>query len=517
MVEASKHNLASIPKDVLALIPPAMAGELGILPIAYLPGAGEKTLVVGFSSLELLKSPEVRERLEETAGCRVRLEPIDEKKLIFEISRHYNVLSVNGQAATIDDELSASDGDESDSDVNESAITEVVNAVIRTAVEARASDIHMLPMAAKTEVLFREDGKPFDYSTQFNIDPREYRRFVNKIKTKCEPMLNITQQKVPQDGAFRIVLDKRKIDCRVNTMPSYYGEKLNIRLFDVGGELLSIEALGFPPQDVAMLKKILTRPSGMILVSAPTGHGKSTTIHSMIRTFDPTKQIIIAIEDPVEELLPGVAQVQVQNVTDEKLSLTFAKALRACLRQDPNILAVGEIRDSETAKIAIAASQTGHMFFSTVHARDSISSLARVLEMGVPRGDFLREMVCIISQRLVSLNCPECAVIESPSPESLAFLTEEERETVLRGTPKKGTGCPRCKGRGYYGRMAVPEYIVFNNEVRDFLALDHGIKETIAFLREKHGYIPMWDNGLSLVARGIVSLDEVISIIAPDR
>lgn len=517
MVEANKYNLSGIPKEILSLVPAAVAGELRVLPIAYLPNTVEKTLVVGFSSIELLKSPEGLERLEETVGCRVRLEPIDEKTLIFEISRHYNVLSVNGQTATIADEIAASNDDSADSDVNESAITELVNAVIRTAVEARASDIHMLPMANRIEVLFREDGKPFDYSAQFNIDTREYRRFVNKIKTKCDPHLDISQQKVPQDGAFRIVIDKKKIDCRVNTMPSYYGEKINIRLFDVAGELLSIEALGFSQEDVSMLKKILTRPSGMILVSAPTGHGKSTTIHSMIRTFDPTKQIIIAIEDPVEELLPGVAQVQVQNVADEKLSLTFARALRACLRQDPNILAVGEIRDSETAKIAIAASQTGHMFFSTVHARDSISSLARVLEMGVPRGDFLREMVCIISQRLVSLNCPECSVDTVPSPESLAFLTEKERQMVLQGKPKKGTGCPRCKHRGFYGRMAVPEYIVFNNEVRDFLALDHGIEETIDFLRTKHGYIPMWDNGLQLVAKGIVSLEEVISIIAPDR
>ena len=514
MVDSSKYNLANISKDVLSVIPASLAADLGVIPIAYLPGP-EKTLVVGFSSLDILKSTDTLEKLEEIAGCRVKLHPVEEKTLIFELSRHYGILSLNGQVD--DDETASTDEDAPEADANESTITELVNSVIKKAVEARASDIHLLPMGTRTEVLFREDGKPFDYSSQFNIDAREYRRFVNKIKTKCDPHLDISQQKVPQDGAFRFVIDKKKIDCRVNTMPSYYGEKINIRLFDVAGELLSIEALGFSPEDVAMLKKILTRPSGMILVSAPTGHGKSTTIHSMIRTFDPTKQIIIAIEDPVEELLPGVAQVQVQNVADEKLSLTFAKALRACLRQDPNILAVGEIRDPETAQIAIAASQTGHMFFSTVHARDSISSLARVLEMGVPRGDFLREMVCIISQRLVSLNCPECSVPEAPPPESLAFLTEEERALVLGGTPKKGAGCTRCKGRGYYGRMAVPEYIVFNNEVRDFLALDHGIEETITFLREKHGYIPMWDNGLKLVSQGIVSLEEVISIIAPDR
>lgn len=507
--DLTKIQIAS---EVLEMVSPAAAAAYQFLPLALEADGDSQVLVVGFSGLAVLKN---LKKIEEMVELRIRPIPYPEEIIKEAIEYHFGVQATpDSNAKTEKKPVTASD------EYSESVITSLVNKVIRTAIDAKASDIHLLPsdLDEKTIALFREDGKIFEYTDRFNISSSEYKKFCNKIKTMCDPQLDISMSRVPQDGSFRFVLDEiQEIDCRVNTIPTIDGEKLNIRLFDINEKLRSIEDLGFTEADVGMLRRLLSRPSGMILVSAPTGHGKSTTIHAMMREFNPRKTIAIAIEDPVEERLKGIAQVQVHNVEEEKISLTFAKALRACMRQDPNVLAVGEIRDAETAKVAIAASQTGHMFFSTVHARDSISSLARVLEMGVPRGDFLREMVCIISQRLVSPNCPHCSQPYVPPKELLAYLTAEEQNIVLGGSPQKGVGCPECRDRGFVGRIAVPEYIVFDNEVRDFMALDHGIEETIGYLKSHKGYVSMWDRGLDMVRSGRVSLEEMASIIAPDR
>lgn len=504
-----------IDPKLLELVSSEMASTQQILPIKMEKDNNGPVLVLGFSGIDVMKSVE---RLSAQFKVRIHMVPFPADILSAAIAHHYGVMAAQKVNVEIAGREIEADAEENiDEESGGSVITDLVNLILRTAVEDHASDIHLLPSAQKTSALLREDGELFTYTDKFNIGKREHRRIINKIKTMCKPAMDIAQRNIPQDGAFSARVGNQKIDCRVNTMPTVHGEKLNIRLFDVDEKLLTIDDLGLPESDVAIFKKTLIRPSGMILVAAPTGEGKSTTIHAMLRTFDPEKNIIIAIEDPVEERIGGVAQVQVKVVAEERMSLSFAKALRACMRQDPNILEVGEIRDTETAQIAISASQTGHVLLSTVHARDSISAMARVFEMGIPRGDFLREMICTISQRLVGVNCPHCSEVQPPEEKLLELLLPDEKEFVLSGTHKIGKGCPKCLNRGFWGRIAVAEHILFDNEVRDYLAKDRGIGEIIAFLREKKGYVPMWEKGLQLVHEGKISLNMLIRRVAPDR
>lgn len=507
-----------IPPELLSVFDAAFAAEKQILPLEKENTASGSRLVVAFSSAALLRQIPL---LQETAQAPIRLVHVEAPVLLEAIERHYGLVG-QAVAEVKQVEIIGRDSDEEDIaaslDVSESsAILELANTILLEALSAHASDIHVKPTEGKTVVLFREDGELYDYSNRFNISRKEHPFLIRRVKMMCKPQMDIGKGRIPQDGAFRFAAADRRIDCRVATLPTVNGEKLNIRLFDLNEELRNLEDLGYPETDVALLKKILHRPSGMMLVSAPTGQGKSTTIHAAMRLFDPRKYVQILIEDPVEERLPDVDQIQVHEVEEEALSLTPEKALRACMRQDPDILGIGEIRDPNTAKTAVMMSQTGHLMFSTVHARDSISALARVFELGVPRGDFLREMVCLVSQRLVRINCPDCSAPAEISPELMEYLTPLEISMLESGNLRKGKGCRACNTRGYRGRVAVPEYVVFDNEVRDYLAQNRGIQETIAFLREKKGYVPMWEKGLALAAAGRTSIEEVVARIAPDR
>ena len=506
-----------IPPEVLCRIDAEFASKYQVLPLAVESAASGPRLVVGFSNADLLRQIPL---LQETVKGSVRLVNYDATMLSEAIERHYGSM---GQSAPIIKQIEIvgrdmdADAATPISEAESSVVSELVNAILMTALEARASDIHIKPTKQTTVVLFREDGEIYDYTSKFNISRNEHANVIRRVQMICRPQMDIGKSQVPLDGSFQFVAGDRSIDCRVATLPTVNGLKLNIRLFDLNEKLRDLGDLGYPAADVARLKKLLHRPSGMMLVSAPTGQGKSTTIHAAMGLFNPLKSIQILIEDPVEERLPNVDQVQIREVREEELSLTPEKALRACMRQDPDILGVGEIRDPQTAKTAVMMSQTGHLMFSTVHARDSISALARVFELGVPRGDFLREMVCLISQRLVRTICPDCAEKAEVPAELLEYLTPDEVKLMSEGTLKKGKGCRCCNHRGYRGRIAVPEYIVFDNEVRDYLAESRGIQETIAFLREKKGYVPMWEKGLALVAEGRTTIEEVIARIAPDR
>jgi type II secretory ATPase GspE/PulE/Tfp pilus assembly ATPase PilB-like protein len=305
------------------------------------------------------------------------------------------------------------------------------------------------------------------------------------------------------------------VDCRVSTLPMIRGEKVVIRLLPTSRTVANFEKLGFREKDIETMLAALSVPSGLFLVVGPTGSGKSTTLYAGVETFGGLANNTITIEDPVEIKNEFLTQVQVNtNSKDEDLQLTEEKILVAVLRQAPNNILLGEIRDGRRGEICIEAAQTGHRVLSTVHATDVITALLRLFTMGINRASLLTNLNCIVAQRLVAKLCPHCS--QDFVPTVNRFLREEDVAILKKGTPKMASeeGCSYCDYHGYYGRMVISEVVRFDNELRDFyMEKDRGIKEQIAFLKKEYGYRSLRESAVDLMTQGVLSLDEFIRVI----
>lgn len=514
---AEKYNaLEIVDPKVLALIDAEFVAEYQVVPTEIEIVSGQERVVLGFSNPAILRKTD---ELVEKIGKNIRFVSYPAFLIDDAIEKYYG-LSVSKETAAIQivgREEDAAEATEQDEQTT-SAINQLVSAILVTAINERATDIHIKPTDSKSTVLFRIDGEIKDFTEQCNISRREHAYVMRRIQSMCSSYIDITNTRIPKDGSFQFQMKESGdyIDCRISTIPVVYGEKMAIRILAQNKKLRNIEDLGLPEKDTALLKKLLLRPSGLVVVSAPTNQGKSTSVHAFIRLFSPRAVEIISLEDPVEERLKDVDQVSICRVADEKVSLTAEKILPALMRQDPDILGVGEIRDIVTAKAAIEMSQTGHLTLTTLHARNCVSSLARIFGLGIEKQDFLQEMVCLISQRLVRRTCPDCAAPAEIPAHLKVLLTQTETEMLERGSLMRGKGCKSCND-GYKGLIAVAEYIVFDNEIRDFLSKSHGIQETLHFLMDQKGYVPLWDKALALVATGQTSIEEVIKKVGPDR
>ena len=389
-----------------------------------------------------------------------------------------------------------------DDAVNSAPTIRLVNSIIERAINERASDIHIEPRETEMQVRMRIDGMMRDILTI----PKELQNsVVSRIKIMSS--LDISERRVPQDGRFNVRVKDKDIDLRISTLPTIYGEKIVARLLDKSGGKISKEAIGLTGSDLEKYEKLIRMRAGVILIVGPTGSGKSTTMYTMIDDLNTKEVNLVTLEDPVEYNISGINQVQI----NEKTGMTFASGLRAILRQDPDIIAVGEIRDGETAEIAMRAAITGHVVLSTIHTNDAVGTIERLEDIGVEPYLVSSALKGIISQRLVRRICPHCRKPYTPSQEELDDLgLGAEKDLQLY----RGEGCPECFNSGYRGRIAVFEILRVTHEVREMISARKSRGEIENKLKEKEsGFVSLRENALRLMREGITSSEEVLRVV----
>jgi type IV pilus assembly protein PilB len=388
-------------------------------------------------------------------------------------------------------------------DASAPEVEKIVNAIILGAIQKKASDIHIEPFEKKLLVRYRIDGvlqeAPF-------IPPFAYRNAViAKIKIMTNSM-NITEHRRPQDGRIQLIASGKPVEFRVNIIPTVYGESCVMRILDRGAIMVDMEKLGFLPDTLEKFKASINKPYGIILVCGPTGSGKSTTLYSALSSINDSSIKILTAENPVEYNLPGIVQVNMH----QEIGLDFAAALRAFLRQDPDVIMIGEIRDKETAITAMEAAMTGHLVFSTIHTNDAPTAVARLYEMGAYPFMISSTVECVLAQRLVRKVCPDCKERIQPDSEFLNILRQNKIE-VPELTLYKGRGCPTCNNTGYKGRAGIHEYLQMTEEIRA-LVLKEVAAGPIRELAIKQGMRTLFQDGLLKVANGMTTLEEVLRV-----
>ncbi|MGN0169631.1 MAG: GspE/PulE family protein [Lachnospiraceae bacterium] len=409
--------------------------------------------------------------------------------------------ATTGDSSTVTDAAFVSNQIGEDS-VNSAPTIRLVNSIIGRAVAERASDIHLEPHESEYGVRMRIDGVMQEILTvPKNLQSSVISRF------KVMSGMNIAERRIPQDGRFHVKVKDKDIDLRVSTLPTIYGEKIVARLLDKSGGQISKEDIGLTGEDLDKYEKLIHCRSGVILLVGPTGSGKSTTMYAMIEELNTTEVNLVTLEDPVEYNIDGVNQVQI----NEKTGMTFANGLRAILRQDPDIIAVGEIRDGETADIAMRAAITGHVVLSTIHTNDAIGVIERLEDIGVETYLISSALRGIISQRLVRRICPHCRQEYSPTEDELEQLGMKP-ESGLKFY--RGSGCPNCFNTGYRGRTAVFEIMPVNRRIRTAVAEKKGRAAVEEILKSpEYGFVSLHDNALRLVKEGITTSDEMLRVI----
>ena len=391
-------------------------------------------------------------------------------------------------------------------DFNKTPVTQIADYLIIQASKRRASDIHFDPREDGMMVRFRVDGDLVDYS----FIPKAYQRNLT-TRLKLLANMNITESRLPQDGAIKGNYGGKDLDMRVSSLPLNEGEKIVIRILDYSRSNEGIDSLGFNKPNLIKLKRMMGIPNGIILVTGATGSGKSTTTYSVLQALNKPETNIITVEDPIEMNIEGVNQVQVNS----EIGMTFAAALRSILRQDPNIILIGEIRDSETAQIAVRSAITGHLVLSTIHTNNSLSTIERLLDMDVERYLLSTAMVGIISQRLAKMLCPECRKKRETSPyEKKVFkmFLNEDVDEIWDATPE---GCPNCN-KGYKGRIAIQEVLEFDDELRSALNTNDITKAALSKMVYNGKTITLLQDGLGKVLDGSTSFEEIYRVIEID-
>ncbi|RLD17057.1 MAG: type II secretion system protein GspE [Caldiserica bacterium] len=390
--------------------------------------------------------------------------------------------------------------DEARSLAETAPIIRLMNQIITEAIISRASDIHIEPQKRSVRVRYRIDGVLNDaMSLPKNIQPG----LVSRVKIMAN--LDIAERRRPQDGRINIKFRGREIDLRISILPAIFGEKVVMRILDKERSLIPLEKLGFSEDSLTIFKSLITQPYGMILITGPTGSGKSTTLYAVLRILNSPKVNILTAEDPVEYQLDGITQLQV----NPKIGLTFANALRSFLRQDPDIILVGEIRDRETAQIAMEAALTGHLVFSTLHTNDSFSAPTRLIDMGIEPYLIASALIGVTAQRLVRKICNNCKKEIKPSRYMLEQLGIEDEDITFY----KGEGCPICNNTGYKGRIAVQEILKIDDNIREMI-LKRASSTEIKEYAVKNGTKTLLQDALDKARKGITTLEEVLRVIS---
>ncbi|MDZ7372334.1 MAG: type II secretion system ATPase GspE [candidate division KSB1 bacterium] len=382
----------------------------------------------------------------------------------------------------------------------EAPVIKLVNLIIAQAIRDRASDIHIEPEERHLRVRYRIDGILHEA-----FQPPKHLQAAITSRIKILAQMDIAETRVPQDGRFQVRIDNREVDIRVSTLPTVHGENVVLRILDKSNLFLGLDDLGFLPDTLAKVKQMLESAYGIILVTGPTGSGKTTTLYSALQSINSIEKNIITIEDPVEYRLPLIRQAQV----NPKTGLTFAAGLRSILRQDPDVVMVGEIRDSETASIAVQAALTGHLVLSTLHTNDAPGAITRLTEMGVEPFLTASATLGVIAQRLVRKICPHCRVAYQPSRAVLEGLGIKAGQRPI--TLYRGEGCQHCKRTGYKGRIGIHEVMVMNDELRE-LVLKRVSSDVLRKAAIRNKMRTLRQDGLIKALRGITTVEEVVRV-----
>ncbi len=442
-------------------------------------------------------------------NCEVKVNLAREEEILDTVGKLFNT-DTSSMGRIIEDigkdadELSFED----DGDVDhlkglasEAPVIRLVNLLITRAIELRASDIHWEPFEGDFKVRYRIDGVLHDVEAP---PKRLQAAVISRIKIMAK--LNIAERRLPQDGRIKLRVLGKEIDFRVSTLPTMFGESVVLRILDRESVILDLEKLGFPQYDLQKFRDLINRPYGIILVTGPTGSGKTTTLYAALSEINSPEKKIITVEDPIEYQLGGVNQVQVKST----IGLSFANILRSILRQDPDIIMIGEIRDAETAEIAIHAALTGHLVFSTLHTNDAAGAVTRLLEMGMENYLISSSMLGIMAQRLVRVICPECKEIYTPEIGVLEEL-EVDKQEAKGQTVFRGRGCERCAGTGYRGRQGIYELLPINDDIRE-LILEKAPSNAIKDKGRSFGMKTLREAGWDKVRRGISTVSEVLRV-----
>ena len=388
--------------------------------------------------------------------------------------------------------------------VEDAPVVKLLQSLFEDAVQVRASDIHIEPQERKLQIRFRIDGV---LHLQMETDSKIAPALV--LRLKLVSGLDISEKRLPQDGRFHMSIRGNAVDVRISSMPTQYGESVVMRLLNQGSGLLGLERLGMPPRILERVRHAVARPSGMVLVTGPTGSGKTTSLYAALSEINTPERKIITVEDPVEYRLPGINQVQVH----EKIDLTFERVLRSALRQDPDVILVGEMRDRATAEIGLRAAMTGHMVLSTLHTNDAASTPIRLLDMGVPPYMVAMSLNLVLAQRLLRVVCENCAKTHIPTAQEQEWLRTEMDGQQSSGGFAKGQGCSQCNGTGYVGRTGVYEMLEMTHALVE--AANHQEPgDFVRLARQQIGKATLMHDAVRLALTGRTTIDEAMRISA---
>ncbi|MCP4614211.1 MAG: Flp pilus assembly complex ATPase component [Planctomycetes bacterium] len=494
-----------IPPDVVEKVPAQMAKTYHIVPIEYNQQKNE--LIVALDSPDNFRATD---DLSTLMGFKVTAKITDRDALESTLTKYYETEdeNINELIDEIqgDSFLSEFEGRNQSIDLDElkelsesNPVKKLLNLVLLQAIRDKASDIHFEPFENEYKMRYRIDGVLYEM-----IPPPKYIAAALSSRIKVMANLDIAERRLPQDGRISLTVQNNPIDLRVSVLPTMFGESVVLRVLDRTQASFDLGALGLSSEDQVLIRKLIRKPNGIIIVTGPTGCGKTTTLYSALNELNDIETKIITTEDPVEYDVDGLIQVQM----NPSIGLTFARCLRSILRQDPDILLVGEIRDLETAEIAAQASLTGHVVFTTLHTTDAPSSIARLLDLGVEPFLLTATIEGIVSQRLLRKICENCKTAFEPSEAQLMEL-QLTPDDVKDKKFYYGRGCSKCNGTGYRGRIGAFEIMVFNDEIRD-LVMNSASTSVLRAAGQKNGMKLLRDNGLSAMFDGVTTIDEVV-------
>ena len=494
----------SVPEEIVQLLPESVARENTIFPLSE---SGGTLRIATCDPTDM----DAQEKLRFILNREVEMALAVREQIVESINRHYGLsdgesadsmlqeftdTAIDFTETAVEQQAAAAQEDNSDAPV-----VKLVNLISTEAEQLRASDIHIEPFEDRIRIRYRIDGRLVERD---NPPRRLLGAMLSRIKILSK--LDIAERRRPQDGRIKLTADGKDYDLRVSVLPTNHGQSVVMRILDKDNIKVGIRQLGLSENDFRQFKNLIRRPNGIILVTGPTGSGKTTTLYAALNELNRPDTKIITAEDPVEYYLAGINQVEIKH----QIGLDFARVIRAMLRQAPNVILVGEMRDTETAQMGIQASLTGHLVFSTLHTNDAPGAVTRMIDMGVPAYLVASSVIAVLAQRLVRVNCPKCKQPHQPLDTELeaAGITPE----MMQGaTFMKGRGCSNCQKKGYKGRLGIFELMVMNNKIRE-LAFQGAATQDIRRAAVSSGMKVMFDDGIQKTLRGITTLDEVFRV-----
>jgi type IV pilus assembly protein PilB len=495
---------AEISDDVVGMLPESVARENTIFPLEE-TGAALRVATSDPTDMD------AQEKLRFILNRDIEMAIAPREQIVEAINRHYGLsdgesadsmlqeftdTAIDFTETALEQEAGQEDEDQSDAPV-----VKLVNLIITEAVQLRASDIHVEPFEDRVRIRYRIDGRLVERD---NPPRRLLGAILSRIKILSK--LDIAERRRPQDGRIKLTADGKDYDLRVSVLPTNHGQSVVMRILDKDNIRVGIRQLGLSDNDFRQFKNLIRRPNGIILVTGPTGSGKTTTLYASLNELNRPDTKIITAEDPVEYYLAGINQVEIRH----SIGLDFARVIRAMLRQAPNVILVGEMRDTETAQMGIQASLTGHLVFSTLHTNDAPGAVTRMIDMGVPAYLVASSVIAVLAQRLVRVNCPKCKQPYQPLDTQIEAAAIPP-EMLEGATFMKGRGCSNCQKSGYKGRLGIFELMVMTNKIRE-MAFQGAATQEIRRAAVSQGMRIMFEDGVAKACRGITTLDEVFRV-----